>query len=108
VGVIAMKVLRDMTSAATPEELMAYVLNKKDAKGNYAVASMTIGHTYGAPEVTKNIALVKQIMSSGTGVLSSRYDFKDLERRTAQLTTPDTMCWMREDYRDNGREYIWS
>jgi hypothetical protein len=108
VGVIAMKVLRDMTAAATPEELMAYVLNKKDAKGNYAVATMTIGHTYGATEVTKNIALVKKIMSSGTGVLSSRYDFKDLERRTAQLTTPDTMCWMRDDYRDNGKEYFWS
>jgi aryl-alcohol dehydrogenase-like predicted oxidoreductase len=104
VGTIAMKVLRGMTGTISAEELMAYMLNKKDANGKYCIASMTIGFTNGATEVSTAVDLVKKIV--GTSVLA--YDYEDIERRAARLTTPDTMCWMREDYRDNGQEYVWA
>ena len=108
VGVIAMKVLRGMTGTASAEELLAYVLNKKDADGNDAVATMTIGHTFGATEVAANVALVEKVLGSGSGVLGSLYNYKDIERRAARVTTPETMCWMRDDYRDDGKDYVWA
>jgi aryl-alcohol dehydrogenase-like predicted oxidoreductase len=107
VGVMAMKVLRGMTGTASPEELLAYVLNLKDSKGNYAVATMSLGFTFGATEVQTDIGLVQKILGS-SGVLGAAYDFKSIERRASRVTTPETMCWMRDDYRDDGKEYVWA
>jgi predicted aldo/keto reductase-like oxidoreductase len=107
VGVCAMKVLRDMVPANSAETLMAYVLNLKDASNKPAVATMLIGHAGGLNEVNANIALIKQLVGN-TGVLEGAYDFEAIERRARRLSNPQTMCWMRPDYLDNGKEYIWS
>jgi predicted aldo/keto reductase-like oxidoreductase len=113
VGVCAMKVVRDMTGSMSAEDLMAYVLNMKDSTGKYAVATMFMGFTNGANEVTTDINLAKKICANlaggcGTGVLQPVYNFEDIERRASRICTPETVCWMRPDYRDNGQEYIWA
>jgi diketogulonate reductase-like aldo/keto reductase len=107
VGVCAIKVLKDMVPANSAETLMAYMLNLKDASNKPAIATMLIGHAGGAAEVNTNVALVKKIVGN-TGVLEQAYDFDALERRASRLTNPQTMCWMRPDYKDNGKDYIWS
>jgi predicted aldo/keto reductase-like oxidoreductase len=108
IGVFSMKAIKGMTGVATAKELLAYVLNLKDSSNNPSVASITFGPGGGPNEVQQNIDLVKQILGSSGVVDEALYDFKDLERRAAKVNNPESMCWMRHDYRDGGEEYVWA
>jgi len=108
IGVISMKALKGMTGVATPKELLAYVLNLKSSANNPAVASITFGPGGGPSEVQQNIDLVKQILGTSGVVQEALYDFKDLERRASKVNNPESMCWMRPDYTDGGKEYVWA
>jgi predicted aldo/keto reductase-like oxidoreductase len=95
VGVLAMKVMRDIVGeSATPRELLRYALSQN------GVAGALVGH-HGMPTLEQNIEIVRSIAAtpaSGKRPVESRR----LERRLAPLSGPHALCWARPGYADGG------
>jgi predicted aldo/keto reductase-like oxidoreductase len=95
VGVLAMKVMRDIVGeSATPRELLRYALSQN------GVAGALVGH-HGMPTLEQNIEIVRSIAAtpaSGMRPVESRR----LERRLAPLSGPHALCWARPGYVDGG------
>ncbi|MBN1558778.1 aldo/keto reductase [candidate division KSB1 bacterium] len=90
VGVLAMKVMRDVVGhGATPAELIDYAL------GQDGVASACIGH-FGIATLEENIRIIKSLSQAGKAYL----DFHEIETRLAHLATPHHLRWARDDYYD--------
>ena len=95
VGVLAMKVMRDIVGeSATPHELLRYALSQD------GVAGALVGH-HGMPTLEQNIEIVRSIAAtpaSGMRPVESRR----LETRLAHLSGPHALCWARRGYVDGG------
>jgi hypothetical protein len=92
VGVLAMKVMRDIVGeAATSNELMRYALSQK------GVASALIGH-HGMPILQENMEIARAITAAGTGMGSAERGH--LESRLAALAGPHALCWAGPGYID--------
>ena len=90
VGVVAMKVMRDLVgNGATPRELLTYALSQQ------GVASAVIGHV-GIETLEENAKLAKEIAAADQTAFAS----KALENRLAHLAGPHALCWARPDYYD--------
>ncbi|MBN1999990.1 aldo/keto reductase [candidate division KSB1 bacterium] len=90
VGVLAMKIMRDVVgNGATAEELIAYAL---DLEG---VAATCIAHT-GQQVLQENAAIIKDY----AGSTYVRPDYLGLEQRIRHLAGPHALCWARPDYYD--------
>jgi predicted aldo/keto reductase-like oxidoreductase len=88
-GVLAMKVMRDIVGeSATAEELMNYAL------GLDGTASACIGH-YGLNILEENAQLVRNY-----GPSSIVKDSKTLEKQLRHLAGPHALCWAHPNYRD--------
>jgi predicted aldo/keto reductase-like oxidoreductase len=105
IGVTAMKTLSGLVGAASAETLWAYVLSQKDSQGNPAVASIISGMNLS--QLQGNINLVKKIIGPSGVIDETAYNFKELERRTRPLCNPESLSYLRPDYRD-GKPYVWS
>jgi predicted aldo/keto reductase-like oxidoreductase len=93
-GVIAMKVMRDIVGeAATPRELLAYAWTQE------GVASATVGH-WGIETLKENIRIAQEYVENPVACL----DRKALEKRLAPYAGPHALCWARPGYRDAGME----
>jgi predicted aldo/keto reductase-like oxidoreductase len=93
VGVIAMKLFRDIVgSAGTPAELLTWGLTKD------GVAAAVVGHI-GMATLNQNADIVKGME---TGI---KWDPTSLEKRCKRLAGPHALCWARSDYKDNGLPY---
>jgi len=93
VGVIAMKVMRDIVgSAATPAELLRYALSQD------GVASALVGH-HGMETLEENVGIVCGLASEG-GAGMPPIERVQLDSRLAPLAGPHALCWARQDYRD--------
>jgi predicted aldo/keto reductase-like oxidoreductase len=92
-GVLAMKVMRDVVGeAATADELMRYALSRD------GVAGTVIGH-HGLPILEQNIEIVRSIApnpESSMGPTESQH----LEARLSGLAGPHALCWARPGYVD--------
>ncbi len=91
-GILAMKVLRDLVGvAATAEELIHYVLDKE------GVTTAVIGH-YGVEKLEENAAIVSTYKPT-------RVDdgYGELEERLRPYASPRALCWARPDYVDGSR-----
>jgi len=89
VGVLAMKVMRDIVGeTATAEELLHYALDKE------GVCSAVVGH-FGMNILEENAELVKKI-----GSTSSVPNWHGLEQRLKPFAGPHALCWARDDYFD--------
>jgi len=92
VGVIAIKVLRDIVGKdAKTSELFDYVW------GEAHVNSAMIGHT-GIKTLEENIKLA---LKYGKKELAS-VDRKDIENRLSAYAGPHALSWARPGYRDSG------
>lgn len=93
VGVIAMKVMRDIVVvSAESSELMRYALSQE------GVASALVGH-YGMPILRENIGLVQAVgAEAGSGMAPAEQ--RQLEARLAAMAGPHALCWARPGYRD--------
>jgi predicted aldo/keto reductase-like oxidoreductase len=92
VGVLAMKVMRDIVGeAATPDELLRYALSQD------GVASALIGH-HGMTVLQENIEIVRAATAPDAGMGSAERGH--LESRLAALAGPHALCWARTDYTD--------
>ncbi len=90
VGVLAMKVMRDVVGqGATPDELMHYVLSLD------GVASACVGH-FGMDTLEDNARIVQEVAA----VKSAKVDRQEIESRLAHLAGPHALCWARADYYD--------
>ena len=90
VGVLAMKVMRDIVGVeATARELLSYALSQD------GVAGACIGH-FGMQTLEENAVIVKALDQPGSEVV----DPTKLERRLAHLAGPHALCWARPGYRD--------
>lgn len=90
VGVLAMKVMRDIVGKdATPTELLQYAWTQE------GVATAAVGH-YGMKVFEENL----QITRDFTSVKTASLDHRELERRLAPLAGPHQLCWARPGYRD--------
>jgi hypothetical protein len=88
-GVLAMKVMRDIVGAeATASELLSYVLSQPN------VATALVAH-HGIDKLEENVNLVKEIAAGKHAV-----NPVELETRLAHLAGPQHLCWAREDYYD--------
>jgi len=88
-GILAMKVMRDVVGvAATAEELIHYVLDRD------GVASAVIAH-HGMETLEANAAIISQFKPS-----SVDDDYGELENRLRPFASPDALCWARPDYVD--------
>ncbi len=91
-GVIAMKVMRDIVGeAATPRELLEYAWTQE------GVASATVGH-WGIEPLQENIKIAQEYVGDPIAEL----DRKELENRLASYAGPHALCWARPGYRDGG------
>lgn len=91
VGVLAMKVMRDLVGKeASAQELIAYAL------GQPGVASACIGH-FGMQTLEENASIIKNINADKKAQL---YDGREIETRLAHLAGPHRLCWARHDYFD--------
>jgi len=89
VGVLAMKVMRNVVGvAATAEELMHYALDKD------GVCSAVIGH-YGLNILEENAELAKKFAAD-----TLIRDWSALEERCKPYAGPHALCWARDDYYD--------
>jgi aryl-alcohol dehydrogenase-like predicted oxidoreductase len=93
VGVIAMKVMRDVVGAAKPQELLHYVWTQP------GVASAVVGHV-GMETLEENLKLAIGFGAAGQARPGSTNCA--LEDRLAHLAGPHALCWARSDYRDGG------
>jgi aryl-alcohol dehydrogenase-like predicted oxidoreductase len=92
-GVLAMKVMRDIVGeSATAEELLAHALSLD------GVATALIGH-HGMATLEENVRIV-QTLASGAGSPMSEHHRQHLESRLAHLAGPHTLCWARPGYVD--------
>jgi aryl-alcohol dehydrogenase-like predicted oxidoreductase len=92
VGVLAMKVMRDIVGeAATSDELVRYALSQK------GVASALIGH-HGMPILQENIEIVRAVTDADAGMGSA--ERRHLESRLAALAGPHALCWACPGYID--------
>jgi aryl-alcohol dehydrogenase-like predicted oxidoreductase len=90
VGVVAMKVMRDIVGKqATAKELMNYALTED------GVATATIAH-YGMEVFEENIRLVRDFSAAK----QSAAHRQQLEIRLAHLAHSKALCWSRPDYFD--------
>lgn len=90
VGVVAMKVMRDLVGEkATAKELISYVLSQE------GVASAVIGHV-GIETMEENVRLAIEAASEK----ATAFDCAGLENRLAHLSGPHALCWARPDYYD--------
>jgi predicted aldo/keto reductase-like oxidoreductase len=93
VGVVAMKVMRDLVGqVATPGELLAYAWTQD------GVASATVGH-WGLETLQENIRIAQAYDENAVTAM----DREKLERRLASFAGPHALCWARPGYRDGGR-----
>ena len=91
-GVIAMKVMRDIVGeAATPRELLEYAWTQE------GVASATVGH-WGIEPLQENIRIAQEYTDNPVASL----DREGLENRLAAYAGPHALCWARPGYRDGG------
>jgi predicted aldo/keto reductase-like oxidoreductase len=91
-GVIAMKVMRDIVGeAATPGELLEYAWTQE------GVASASVGH-WGMDTLQENIRIAQ---AYDENKLTS-VDREALEHRLAPYAGPHALCWARPGYRDGG------
>jgi predicted aldo/keto reductase-like oxidoreductase len=91
-GVIAMKVMRDIVGeAATPRELLEYAWTQD------GVASASVGH-WGMEKLTENIQIAQQYTDNPV----ARLDRNELENRLAPYAGPHALSWARPGYRDVG------
>jgi predicted aldo/keto reductase-like oxidoreductase len=91
-GVIAMKIMRDIVGeAATPRELLEYAWTQE------GVASATVGH-WGIDKLQENIRIAQEYDENKVASL----DREGLEKRLAAYAGPHALCWARPDYRDGG------
>lgn len=90
VGVVAMKVMRDIVGKeATAKELMNYALSEP------GVATANIAHT-GMRVLTENIRLVTEFRDGKQTAI----DRQELERRLAHLVHSRALCWAQPNYFD--------
>ena len=93
VGVLAMKVMRDIVgTSATPEELLRYALSQE------GVATALIGH-HGMATMEENIGIVRSLGTEATADMTGP-ERAYLESRLAHLAGPHTLCWARPGYVD--------
>jgi predicted aldo/keto reductase-like oxidoreductase len=91
-GVIAMKVMRDIVGeAATPRELLEYAWTQE------GVASASIGH-WGIETLQENIRIAQEYIENAV----TATDRSRLENRLASYAGPHALCWARPGYRDGG------
>jgi len=90
VGVVAMKLMRDIVGeAATPKELLEYAWTQE------GVASATVGH-WGMETLQENLKLAQEY----TGEPIAQLDREALENRLAAYAGPHALCWTRPGYSD--------
>jgi predicted aldo/keto reductase-like oxidoreductase len=105
-GVAAIKTLLGVVGAARPvATCLGYLWALKDAGGNDAISTLIVGHDGGATQVDTNVGVAK---AWGTGVLNEAYNWNEVERNAKPLAGPHALAWARPDFKDNGKEYIWS
>lgn len=93
VGVLAMKVMRDIVgTAATPDELLRYTLSQE------GVASALVGH-YGMSALEENIRIF-QGFAADTETAMPSAERRHLESRLAHLAGPHALCWACPGYTD--------
>ena len=92
VGVLAMKVMRDIVGTAATPKLSRYALSQN------GVATALVGH-HGMATLEENIAIVRELATNGQGDLASA-ECEHLETRLATLGGPHALCWARIDYTD--------
>jgi len=93
VGVLAMKVMRDIVgTSATPEELLRYALSQE------GVATALIGH-HGLATMEENIEIVRSLGADLAPKMVDR-DREHLESRLAHMAGPHALCWARPGYVD--------
>ena len=91
-GVIAMKVMRDLVGeAATPGELLDYAWTQD------GVASATVGH-WGMETLQENLRIAQEYDENAVTAM----DREKLEHRLASYAGPHALCWARPGYRDGG------
>lgn len=92
VGIIAMKVMRDIVGkAAEAKELFEYAWSQE------GVASSLVGH-FGLDILKENIGLA---IGYGKEKVVN-IDREELESRLTPYAGPHALCWARPDYRDGG------
>lgn len=92
VGIIVMKVLRDIVGkAATAEELLGYSWDQE------GVVSANIAN-FGIETLKENIELA---VKYGKKQLAT-FDTRELEARLAPYAGPHALCWARPGYKDGG------
>ncbi len=90
VGVLAMKVMRNLVGkAATAEELMKYALTQE------GVASACVGH-FGMKTLEENVRIAQKFTASE----AVAFDRRALEERLSPLGGPHNLCWARPGYFD--------
>ena len=90
IGVLAMKVMRDLVGEqATARELLHYALSFD------GVATALVGH-FGEQTLEENVLLVKEIADSPLAAAGRHR----LERRLAHCGGPHHLCWAHPDYYD--------
>ncbi len=93
VGVLAMKVMRDIVGdSATPKELLRYALSRD------GVASALVGH-HGMATLEENIEIVRSSAGEPNTIAAS-IECRHLEKRLTALAGPHALCWARPDYTD--------
>jgi uncharacterized protein len=105
-GVAAIKtILGLVTAARTAAQVLGYLWALNDANGKPAIATLVVGHDGGATQVDTNVGIAKSwgIVAPGTA-----YNWEKIERDAKPLAGPHALAWARPDFKDNGREYIWS
>jgi aryl-alcohol dehydrogenase-like predicted oxidoreductase len=93
VGVLAMKVMRDIVGeSATPHELLRYALAQD------GVSAALVGH-HGMQALEQNIEIVRSIAATpASGVRPA--ESRRLEMRLAPLSGPHVLSWARPGYVD--------
>jgi hypothetical protein len=93
VGVVAMKLMRDVVGAAAkPAEVLQYGWTQP------GVAAVVVGHT--------KLDLLEQNLryaQSFTPAQARAFDRQKLEMRLSHLRGPHTLCWARPGYRDGAQ-----
>jgi predicted aldo/keto reductase-like oxidoreductase len=93
VGVLAMKVMRDIVgSSAGPEELLRYALAQE------GVASALVGH-HGIATMEENIRIVRSLGPDPESTMAAG-ERRRLESRLAHLAGPHALCWACPGYAD--------
>jgi aryl-alcohol dehydrogenase-like predicted oxidoreductase len=93
VGVLAMKIMRDVVGKNTPpQELLNYAWTLP------GVASAVVGH-HRSNTLQENISIARQLTTSSIENFD-RYSawHEHMHRKLAHLSGPHALCWAREDY----------